>query len=256
MRAIAGVPDLEVRLRRRPAAPLRPQGAPAGAAAQADGARRGDHPWQSAIRLRCGLPANDPLGPPRPPTEGKNARAVFDAVEQARVEAVGARRMGGVARNLAAMLEDRYHRGNYQEVSDRADAPLEDAVALMVRERLTGDAPPASSRKVVELWRDWVEERAGGELARLTDSIEDQSRFAGNVRDLLVSLEMADELGSEGGEEEDESDDSGDGEDDQGAAESGESADAASPEDVEASADDSEAGRGRDQRDGRRRVDG
>ena len=53
-------------------------------------------------------------------TQGKNARAVYDAVEQARVEAVGARRMGGVARNLAAMLEDRYHRGNYQEVTDRA----------------------------------------------------------------------------------------------------------------------------------------
>ena len=59
------------------------------------------------------------------------------------------------------MLEDRYHRGNYQEVTDRADAPLEDAVALMVRERLTGEAPPASSRKIVELWRDWIEERAG-----------------------------------------------------------------------------------------------
>ena len=96
------------------------------------------------------------------------------------------------------MLEDRYHRGNYQDVTDRADAPLEDAVALMVRERLTGDAPPASSRKIVELWRDWIEERAGSDLARLADAIEDQARFAGAVRDLLASLEMGDELGSEG----------------------------------------------------------
>ena len=43
--------------------------------------------------------------------DGQDARAVFDAVEQARVEALGARRMSGVGRNLAAMLEDRYHRG-------------------------------------------------------------------------------------------------------------------------------------------------
>jgi cobaltochelatase CobT len=193
-----------------------------------------------ALRLACHDPAVHRAHQP----EGKNARAVFDAVEQARVEAVGARRMGGVARNLAAMLEDRYHRGNYQEVTDRADAPLEDAVALMVRERLTGDAPPVSSRKVVELWRDWIEERAGGDLIRLTDSFEDQTRFAGTVRDLLVSLEMADELGNEGGEESDESDESGEGEDDEGAADAGESADAASPEDVDASAEESEAGEG------------
>src|SRR6187397_74322 len=122
-----------------------------------------------ALRLACHDPSVHRAHQP----EGKNARAVFDAVEQARVEAVGARRMGGMARNLAAMLEDRYHRGNYHEVTDRADAPLEDAVALMVRERLTGDAPPASSRKVVELWRDWIEERAGDELARLTATFED-----------------------------------------------------------------------------------
>src|ERR687884_603992 len=89
---------------------------------------------------------------------GQQARAVFESVEQARVEAIGARRMTGVARNLAAMLNDRYHRGGkYEDITDRADAPLEDAVALMVRERLTGLKAPPAAAKIVELWRDFIE---------------------------------------------------------------------------------------------------
>ena len=154
--------------------------------------------------------------------------------------------MAGVADNLAAMLEDRYHRGNYQDVTDRADAPLEDAVALMVRERLTGDAPPASSRKIVELWRDWIEERAGERPRRgSTGAIEDQRRFAGAVRDLLASLDMADELGSEAATRRTRTRTTPASEDDaEGAADEAESADAASPDDVEASAEESEAGEG------------
>jgi cobaltochelatase CobT len=193
-----------------------------------------------ALRLACHDPAVHRSHAP----QGKNARAVYDAVEQARVEALGARRMSGVAKNLSAMLEDRYHRGNYQDVSDRADAPLEDAVALMVRERLTGDAPPASSRKVVDLWRDWIEERAGKDLSRLTSDIEDQGRFAGTVRDLLASLDMADELGSEGDEDEDDSGDSSDPDEAEGASDSEEGSEASSPEEMDAASEESEAGEG------------
>ena len=43
---------------------------------------------------------------------GQQARAVFEAVEQARVEAIGSRRMQGVAKNLAAMLDDKFHRSS------------------------------------------------------------------------------------------------------------------------------------------------
>src|SRR5215471_8422989 len=65
------------------------------------------------------------------------ALAVFETVEQARVESIGAQRMVGVARNLTAMLDDRFHRGKFEDISERADAPIEDAIALIVRERLT-----------------------------------------------------------------------------------------------------------------------
>src|SRR3954464_7615269 len=77
---------------------------------------------------------------------GQTARAVFEAVEQARVESIGARRMSGVAKNLGAMLDDKFHRGKFDEVSDRADAPIEEALAMLVRERLTGMTPPPAAQ--------------------------------------------------------------------------------------------------------------
>src|SRR3712207_1629236 len=108
------------------------------------------HADSMALRLAC----HDAAVHRRLAPEGQAARAVFDAVEQARVEAIGARRMEGVASNLSAMLDDRYHRGGrYEEITDRADAPLEDAVALMVRERLTGHKPPPAAKKIVDLWQ-------------------------------------------------------------------------------------------------------
>ena len=107
------------------------------------------HADSIALQLAC----HDPGVHRKLAPGGQTARAVFDAVEQARVEAIGARRMSGVAKNLTAMLDDRFHRGKFDEVTDRADAPIEDALALLVRERLTGQAPPAAAEASVELWR-------------------------------------------------------------------------------------------------------
>ena len=129
--------------------------------------------------------------------EGKQARAVFDAVEQARVEAIGARRMKGVADNIGSMLEDKYAKANLADVSDQADAPVEEALALMVREKLTGRAAPKSGERVVDLWRDWIEEKAGADLDGLLGKLDDQQAFARVVRDMLASMEMAEELGDD-----------------------------------------------------------
>ncbi|MEZ5810407.1 MAG: cobaltochelatase subunit CobT [Rhizobiaceae bacterium] len=141
--------------------------------------------------------------------EGRQARAIFDAVEQARVEAIGARAMPGVATNLAEMLEDRFSRSNLGAVTDKADAPLEQAIAMMVREKLTGAAPVKSSENVVSLWREWITDKAGGELENLEASLDNQDAFGRLIRDMLVSMEMAEELGDE------ENDDSEDSDDDQ-----------------------------------------
>jgi cobaltochelatase CobT len=129
--------------------------------------------------------------------EGKNARAVFEAVEQARVEALGANAMPGMADNLAAMLHDRYQKKTITRSTDRKDAPLEEAVALIVRERLTGAPPPQNARLLVDLWRPWVEEKAARTLDHLLEAIHDQTSFSRMQRDLIASLDMADELGDD-----------------------------------------------------------
>ena len=167
------------------------------------------HADSMALRLAC----HDAAVHRRAAPEGDAARAVFDAVEQARVESVGSRRMSGVSGNISAMLEDRYHRGGrYEEITDRADAPLEDALALMVRERLTGLKPPKAAEKLVDLWREQIEAKAGDDLDRLAKSIEDQRAFARTVRDLLVSLDMAEQSsqGDDAEEDEDDQDQSSD----------------------------------------------
>jgi cobaltochelatase CobT len=126
---------------------------------------------------------------------GDNARAVFNAVEQARVEAIGCKAMDGMAGNLECMLEDRFTRAGLADVTSREEAPLGEAVAMLVREKITGRAPPKAARAVVEEWRDWIEERAGESFDSLGDRLDDQNAFALATRDLIAQLEMGDELG-------------------------------------------------------------
>ncbi len=140
-----------------------------------------------ALRLAC----HDDALHRRHAPETMEARAAFDALEQARVESIGARRMAGVAANIGAMLEDRYTRSHSEKIATRADAPLEDALALMARERLTGLEPPPHGAKIVEFWRDVIEQRAGPDLDRLAGALDDQKHFAQIVRELLSHLDMA-----------------------------------------------------------------
>src|SRR5947209_9377195 len=185
-----------------------------------------------ALKLAC----HDPMVHRKLVPGGQQARAVFEAVEQARVEAIGARRMSGVAKNLSAMLDDRFHRGKFDQVTDRADAPIEEAVALMVRERLTGQAPPAAAKKIVELWRPLIEDRAGRDLDRLERLIENQSRFGDVVHDLLDSLDMGEDRSTESDEEEGE-----EGEQEKRKEESGEEGEGADSEDSESRVEETDA---------------
>ena len=169
------------------------------------------------------------------------ARAIFEAVEQARVEAIGALRMQGVASNLTAMLDDKFHRGNFADVTDRADAPLEEAVALIVRERLTGLKPPPAAQKFVDIWRGWIEQKAGGDLDLLGTTVEDQRGFGKSIHKLLRSLDMMDEAASDHddtGEEAGDDDSDPNPEEQEGDGEQDESGDSMKMEKAEQSDDD------------------
>jgi cobaltochelatase CobT len=188
------------------------------------------HADSIALRLAC----HDSNVHRRLQPVGQQARAVFEAVEQARVEAIGARRMDGVAKNLTAMLDERFARGKFDEITERSEAPIEDALALMVRERLTGLAPPPGARKLVELWRTLIEDRAGRDLDRLESVVEDQRQFGDAVHDLLDALEMGDDRSRDSDDEEEQ------GEEDKRKQDSGEEGDASESDDTRSSVEDTQ----------------
>ena len=176
--------------------------------------------------------------------EGKNARAMFEAVEQARIEALGARAMPGVAANLSAMLDDRYGRIVVNRPSsNRKDTPLEEAVGLILREKLTGAKPPAAAAMYVDLWRDWVEQKAGDKLLGLETALHDQKVFAKLTRDLIAALDMADELG----EDPDQADENDEQDPEDNAGERSETPEGEQEESQQASAEEQETTEGESQ---------
>jgi cobaltochelatase CobT len=118
------------------------------------------------------------------------ARAVFDAVEQARVEALGARAMDGVRANLGRAVEMRMRTDPITRARNRAEVPLGTALGLKVRERLTGEAPPEGARGGIALVSDWIEEKAGADLDALGLVLDDQAAFAALATKLLRDLEL------------------------------------------------------------------
>ncbi|MBO9125880.1 MULTISPECIES: cobaltochelatase subunit CobT [unclassified Rhizobium] len=129
--------------------------------------------------------------------QGSDARAIFDAVEQARVESIGALRMEGVASNLRSMTTEKYAKANFSGIERQEDAPVGEAVAMMVREKLTGEKPPESAGKVLDLWRSFIEDKAGKDLENLTGVINDQQAFSKVIRNMLTAMEMAEEYGDD-----------------------------------------------------------
>jgi cobaltochelatase CobT len=150
---------------------------------------------------------------------------IYDAIEQARIEAIGANALGGVRENLRAVLDQAWSKRSFSQMEAFANPPLADVVALMVRERLTGEKPPPAAQPLVELFRADVEAKAGADLDRLEAVVGDQKAFARVARTIISDLNMGDDLneqadpadqdqdgGEEGPPEASKNDDEGDGE--------------------------------------------
>lgn len=136
--------------------------------------------------------------------QGADARAIFDAVEQARVESLGSLRMPGVASNIQSMNTEKYAKANFSTISRQEDAPIGEAVAMLVREKLTGQKAPETAGKVLDLWRPFIEDKAGADLDNLANVIEDQQAFSRVIRHMLSAMEMAEDMGDDQEQSEDE----------------------------------------------------
>jgi cobaltochelatase CobT len=135
---------------------------------------------------------------------GDVAPALYDVLEQARCEAIGANRMVGVGENLSAALEERYRRQGLHRVTERNDATMPEAVRLMARQRLTGSPPPPAGRKLCELWEPLLREKIGRALDELEKHVNDQDAYSEASRRLIsdLDIDLGDEAPAETGDTE------------------------------------------------------
>ncbi|MCX7280083.1 MAG: cobaltochelatase subunit CobT, partial [Alphaproteobacteria bacterium] len=163
--------------------------------------------------------------------------AVFEAAEQARVEAIGSLAMKGVAANLASGLEQRLLNRGLGKARVKDEAPLADVLGLLVRETLTGQKPPASVSGAVDLWRPFIESKAGADLGKLAGALRDQQAFARLTRSMLNHLSLGEQSDSDTQSDEDAEGENPEGQEDKGddsdAQQDGESATTGSAADAE-----------------------
>ncbi len=181
------------------------------------------------------------------------ARAVFDAVENARVDALGSRGYQGITDNLATALGVRMRADPITRTRSRDEVPMSTAVSLLVRERLTGLAPPAACTDGLAMVRDWIEEKAGGDLDALGLVIDDQAAFAQMSMKLLQDLDLVEgdllpDEADDGGSDDEGQDDQQQDDSDQG-EEAGEQGDGQIEQRGETADSEQQDGEGSEQRD-------
>ncbi len=127
----------------------------------------------------------------RPP--GPRAREVFDAIEQVRVETLGARRMAGVAANLYAATEDRAKRHGLDTPLRGNEEKMPEVLRLIARETLTGAAAPAAAQDAVRLWKSRLTAQAKKDLTELARFLDDQERYGEVAQRFIADLQLRDE---------------------------------------------------------------
>ncbi len=211
LRAIGGQKDVQVTFQAGPAQvtetrvrlPQPSRSLPAAEVARLRGAADA-----AALRLRHHDTAVHAARTPEP----REAREVYDALEQARIEVVGARHMGGVAANLRQKLDAECEQAGYERMTRREQLPMAAALALLARERLSGEAPPPAAAAVLEQWRNTLAAGADRALDELAAAQDDQTAYTRAARRLLAAYDLA-EMDAETEQEEDDdagSDASGD----------------------------------------------
>ena len=139
--------------------------------------------------------------------QGSIAQELYEAMEVARCEAMGARDMPGTAGNIDAKIGAEATQKGYEQITDRADAPLATATGYLIRHLATGRDLPAGAQNVMELWRDFIEGQASEQLNNLNDILSDQADFARFARQIISDLGYGDQLGDDPDEMDDEAQD-------------------------------------------------
>ena len=254
LRAIAEEPEVQVAFQPGPSGlsgkrvrlPLPTRALPAAEMAKLRGASDA-----LALRLRH---HDDSVHAARMPAR-REARDAYDALEQARVETIGARFMAGVSANLRAKLTEECEAEGYDRMTRKDQLPVAAALSLLARERMSGEPSPEPARRILDMWRESLGEKAEAALAEMEQTQENQGAFARAARKLLAALDLAEaeaeaepedqtEEGEDSGEQSGQQDESPEGE---GSTESDtDSMLGAQPEEMEGEAADDEGSESED----------
>ena len=128
---------------------------------------------------------------------GQMAHDIYEAMETARCEAVGARAMPGTASNIDAKIENDALRQGFGNIQEASQAPLATAAGYLVRHLATGRELPKDAANIMNLWRDFIEKQTDGNLKNLDDSLTDQATFAKFARQIIKDLGYGDQLGDD-----------------------------------------------------------
>ena len=142
--------------------------------------------------------------------DGEMARDIYESMEVARCEAVGAHDMPGTAGNIDARIAHEAQRRGYAQIREASEAPLAVAAGYLVRHLATGRPLPEGADNVMELWRGFIEEQASGTLEGLGDVLKDQTAFAKFTRKVISDLGYGDQLGDDPDMEDPDQDDQAD----------------------------------------------
>ena len=129
--------------------------------------------------------------------QGEMARDLYEAMEVARCEAMGARDMPGTAGNIDVKIAHEAMRRGYDQIKEASEAPLAVAAGYLIRHLATGRDLPVGAQNVMDLWRGFIEEQAGGTLENLDEILSDQSEFARFARQVIRDLGYGDQLGDD-----------------------------------------------------------
>ena len=171
--------------------------------------------------------------------QGQMARELYEAMETARCEAMGARVMPGTAGNIDAKIGQEADRKGYAQITQSADAPLSTAAGYLIRHLATGRDLPRGAQNVMELWRGFIEEQAAGTLDNLDGVLDNQAAFAKFARQMISDLGYGDQLGDDPDQDDTSSDDNEPTEEDQDSPDS-QGQDDDSTEETDAEADQSQ----------------
>lgn len=147
--------------------------------------------------------------------QGQMAQDLYTAMENARVEAVGARHMPGTAGNIDAKIGNEAIRKGYDQIREASEAPLATAAGYLIRHLATGRDMPRGAANVMDLWRGFIEDNCGGTLENLEDTLEDQAAFAKFARQIIQDMGYGDQLGDDPDDMGDEDEDANAGDEDE-----------------------------------------